>query len=121
MRLERGLVLKQMIEAAVEAILVDLFIAQLQQIAKCGAPVPVLGNVQLARRLAEPCCDQHRRHLRPADAFPANRQQPLAQILKAHPAPQRQRQIHIAELPRALDADALQANRRRHIPAVVVE
>ena len=50
-----------------------------------------------------------------------DRQQPLAQLLKPRPAPQRQRQIHIAELTRALDANALQAHRHRQMLAAVVE
>ena len=65
--------------------------------------------------------DQHRRHLRPGDALLTRRQQFLAQILEAHPAPQRQRQIDIAELPRALDPNALQAYRHRLMRAAVVE
>ena len=121
MRFERRLVHEQMIEAAIKAILVDLLIAELQQIAERRAPVPILGNVQLARRLAEPRRNQHGRHLRPGDAFLARRKQPLAQLLKARPAPQRKRQIHIAELTRALDANALQAHRHRQMFAAVVE
>ena len=53
-------------------------------------------------------------------SLPAGKQ-PLAQLLKARPAPQRQRQIHIAELTRALDANALQAHRHRQMSAAVVE
>ena len=50
-----------------------------------------------------------------------DRQQPLAQLLKPRPAPQRQRQIHIAELTRALDANALQAHRHRQMLAAIIE
>ena len=121
MRFQSSLVRQQVIKAAIEPVLVDLLVAKLQKIAERRPAIPVLGNVQLARRLAEPRRDQHRRHLRPGDALPAGRQQPLAQILKAHPAPKRQRQIDIAKPPRALDADALQANRYGHVPATVVE
>ena len=121
MRFQRGLVREQAIERAIEPILVDLLIAELQQIAKRRAAIPILGNVQLARRLAEPRRHQHRRHLRPGDALLAHRQQPLAQLLEPHPAPQRQRQVDIAELTRALDANALQANRHRQLFAAVIE
>jgi hypothetical protein len=100
MRFQRRLVHQQMIEAAIEAI---------------------LGNVQLARRLAEARDHQHNRHLRPGNAFLPDRQQALAQLLKPDAAPQRQRQIHITELPRTLDADALQTNRHRQMVAAVVE
>ena len=50
-----------------------------------------------------------------------SRQQLLAQILKTHPAPQRQRQIHVAKPARALDADALQPNRHRQMLVAVIE
>jgi hypothetical protein len=70
---EPGLVPKQVIEAAIQSILVDLLVAELKQIAKCRATIPVLGNMQLARRLAQPRRYQHRRRLRPCDAFPARR------------------------------------------------
>jgi hypothetical protein len=93
----------------------------LQQIAERRAAIPVLGNVQLARRLAEPRRNQHHRYLRPGDALLADRKQPLAQILEPHPAPQCQRQVHVAELTRALDANALQAHPHRPMRAAVVE
>jgi len=78
MRFEVRLVREQMIEPAIKTILVDLLIAKLEQIAKRRAAIPILGNVQLARRLAEPRRHQHGRHLCPRDALLANRQQPLA-------------------------------------------
>src|SRR5262245_14717966 len=121
MRFKGRLVHEQMIEAAIKAILVDLPIAELQQIAKCRAPVPILGNVQLARRLAEPRRHQHACHRRPGNAFLAHRKQSLAQLLKARPTPQRKRQIHIAELAGALDANPLQAHRNRQMFAAIIE
>jgi len=77
--------------------------------------------MQLARRRAQPRRHQHGGDLLPGDAFLACRQKIGAQRGQARPAPQRQRQVHIPELPRALDADALQPHRHRHIPAAVVE
>src|SRR5262245_63393462 len=76
--------------------------------------------MQLARWFAEPRRDQNRRNLHPRDALLANRQQALAQILKPHSAPQRERQIHVTELTRALDADALQAHRYCLMLAAIV-
>jgi len=73
MRFEGRLVREQAIERAIEPVLVDLLVAELQQVAKRRAATPVLGNVQLARRLAQPGRHQHRRHLRPCDAFLARR------------------------------------------------
>src|SRR6266403_2043769 len=77
--------------------------------------------MQLARWLAKSRSYQHRRHLRPRDALLADREQPLAQHLKPGPAPQRKRQIHIAKLTRALDADALQPHRHRQLLATIIE
>ena len=74
---------------------------------------------QFAAWLAQSSRHQHRRHLRPCDAFPAHRKQSPAQLLKPHPAPQGERQVNVAKLPRALDANALQANGRRHMFAAV--
>lgn len=91
-----------MIEAAIETILADFLVAELQQIAQRRAAVPILGNVQLARRLAQPRRNQHCRRLRPGDAFLACRQQALAQRLEVGPTPQRKRQVHISEPARAL-------------------
>src|SRR5512144_2761030 len=107
MRFEGSLVRKEVIEAAVKAIFVDLFIPKLQQIGKRRAPVPILGNMQLARWLAEPGHHQHGRHLRPCNALLSNRQKPLTQILKTRSAPQRECQVYVAELARALDANTL--------------
>jgi len=77
--------------------------------------------VQLTRWLAKPRCDQHGRHLRPRDALLADRKQPLAQTLKPGSAPQGKRQIHIAKLTWALDADALQPHRHRQLLAAIIE
>ena len=110
-----------MIEPAVEPILVDLLTAELEQIAKRRPAIPILGNVQLARRLAKSRRNQHGRHLRPRDTLLASRKQPLARRLKTDAAPQRQRQIHIAKPTRAFDPNALQAHRRRQIAAAVIE
>src|ERR1700746_1954341 len=121
MRFEGGLMREQMIKGAVQAVLVDLLVAELQQIAECRPTVPILGNVQLARRLAEPCRHQNRRHLRPGDAFQAHWQQLPVQLLKASSAPECERQVHIANLTRAFDANALQTYRHRQIFAAVLE
>jgi hypothetical protein len=77
--------------------------------------------VQLARWVAKPRGDQHRCHLRPRDALLADRKQPLAQSLQPGAAPQGERQVHIAELTRALDADALQPYRHRQLLAAIIE
>jgi hypothetical protein len=65
MRFERLLVQNKMIEGAVKPVLVDLIVLKLQQIGKRRAAIPILGNVQFARRLTQPRRHQNGRHLRP--------------------------------------------------------
>ena len=110
-----------MIKGAVKAVLADLLVAELQQIAERRPTIPIFGNVQLARRLAETGRHQNSRHLRPRDPFQTHRQQLSAQFLKAGSAPECERQVHIAKLTRAFDANALQTHRHRQIFAAVLE
>src|SRR5258707_9512771 len=121
MRFEFGLMHEQTIEPAIQPILVDLLVTELEQIRERCASIPVLSNMQLARWFAKPRGDQHRRHLRPRDALLADRKQPLAQSLKPGSAPQGERQVHVAELTRALDANALQPHRHRQLLAVIIK
>ena len=94
----RRLVPEQMIKSAIEAILVDLLIAELQQITQRRAPIPILGNVQFASGLAQARRYQDGGDLLPGDALLTRRQQLIAQLRQTRPPPQRQSQIHIAEL-----------------------
>ena len=121
MRFERSLVREQLIKSAVQTVLVDLRVAELQQFAERRPAVPILGNVQLARRLAKPGRHQNSRHLRPGDPFQAHWQQLPAQFLKARSAPECERQVHIAKLTRAFDANALQTYRHCQCFAAVLE
>jgi hypothetical protein len=121
MCLQLRLVLQQQIERAIQPILVDQIAIELQQIAQRRAPIPILGNVQLARRLAQPGRHQHCRHLRPRHGLLATRQKLLAQIGKPAAAPQRLRQIDVAELAGAFHAHALQPHRHRQMLLAVVE
>ena len=52
MCLKGRLVREQAIKPTIEPILVDLLIAELQQVAKRRAAIPILGDALLARRLA---------------------------------------------------------------------
>jgi hypothetical protein len=121
MRFERRFMFEQLIEPAIQSVFVDLQLIQLQQIGERRAPVPVLRNVQLAGGFAQSCRDQHRGDLLPADLLLARCQHLAAKLLEPHPAPQSQRQIHITELPRALNAHALQTYRHGPLIRAVVE
>ena len=120
MRFQRALVRQQMIEAAIKPILVDLFLAQLEQIAQRRAAVPVLAQCatrSTARRTAPqpaPQPSSTRRSCSLPDG--SNRSQSSS---SPRPAPQRKRQINIAELPRTLDAKRLQTHRRGHRNPVI--
>jgi hypothetical protein len=121
MRLQRGFVLQEMIERPVQPVLVDEVIAQSQQIRQRRALEPILGDVQFARRLAKTRRHQDRGDRRPWHRFLAARQQPVAKLRQPCPAPQRQSEIDVAKLPRALDANALQPHGHRDIRLAVVE
>src|SRR5215470_2703424 len=121
MRLNGRPMREQRIECAIEAILIDMCLVELKQIGERRAAIPILGNVQLARRLAQARRDQYGRHLLPRDALLALRQQLLQQLPQPDAAPQRQRQIYVPEPPRALEAYALQAHRDRRPLGPVIE
>jgi hypothetical protein len=121
MRLQSGFVLQQMIERPVQPVLVDEVIAQSQQIRERRATIPVLGDMQFARRLAKTRRHQDRGDGRPWHRFLSARQQPVAEVREPRPAPQRQGEIDVAELPRALHANALQPDGHRDIRLAVVK
>ena len=52
MRFQRRFVLQEQIQRAIEPILVDLVLVELQQVAKGSAAKPILGDVQFAGWLA---------------------------------------------------------------------
>src|SRR5215471_18854817 len=78
MRLQRSFMPEQMIKGAIQAILVDLRLSELQQVTQRGAAIPVLGDVQLAGWLAQPGGHQHGGDFRPANTLLSDRQQALA-------------------------------------------
>src|SRR3989449_9038132 len=69
--------------------------------------------VQLARGLTEPSDHRARGHLRPGNRFAAPRQERGAEVVEPQGPPQCPPQPHVAERPRALDADAIETDRDR--------
>ena len=69
-----GLVGEEFIESAVTTIVVDFLLGHGEQVVERRAAEPVLGDVQFARRLAEPRDHQHRGHRRPRNFRAAARQ-----------------------------------------------
>src|SRR5439155_4564969 len=111
--LDRGFVRQESIQRAVEAMVIDPLGRDPQQVLERGRPIPVLGDVQLARGLTQPGDHRHRGHLRPGDRFAAPRQEGGAEVVEPQGPPQRPPQPHLAERPRALDADPIEADRDR--------
>jgi len=111
--LDRGFVRQESIQRAVEAMVIDPLGRDPQQVLERGRPIPVLGDVQLARGLTQPGDHRHRGHLRPGDRFAAPRQERGAEVVEPQGPPQRPPQPHLAERPRALDADPIEADRDR--------
>ena len=70
----------------------------------------MLGDVQLARRLAEPRDHQQCRHLRPRNRLSALRHELRAQFIESQRSPQRPSQPHAAERARPFQADLIESN-----------
>jgi len=111
MLLDRLFVRQEPIQRAVEPIVVDPLGGQPEQILERGLAIPVLGDVQLARRFTQPRDHQHRRHLRPRHGLSACRQERGAQLLQSQRPPQRPSQPDVAERARALHAQPLESDR----------
>ena len=111
MRLQRRLVRQQVIERAIEPVLVD------RSSPSCSRSQSAVRRYQSSAMCSSLDGSHNRAVTSTAAIFaqatrslPAGKQS-LAQLLEPHSTPQRQRQVHVAKLARALDADALQANR----------
>ena len=74
MRFEGALVDEQAIKPTIKAIFVDVFLAELKEIAQRGSAI-------------EPCRHKHRRHLRPGNTLLARRHHLLAKFLKTEASP----------------------------------
>src|SRR5208337_5686624 len=74
MGLQPGLVCEQAIEPAIATVVIDLGFRDAEQVVERRAAEPVLGDVQLARWLAESSDNEHRSHGGPRYVFPTGRQ-----------------------------------------------
>ena len=118
--LDRHLVRQQSIQRAVQTVVIHRLARQSEQILQRGAPVPVLGDVQLARRLAPSRYHQPRRHHRPRHRLAPRRQQPRAQRVQPQRTPQRPAQPHVPEGSAALQPHPLQPHRHRRCVRSVI-
>ncbi len=111
MLLERPLVRQQLIQRAVETLVVDPLARQPQQVFQRALTVPIFSNVQFAGRFGQARDYQHRRHLGPRDRFLARWHQLCAQFVQLERAPQLPSQPDPAEPARTLDAHSIEPDR----------
>src|SRR5437870_44152 len=111
MLLDRALVRQQAIERTIEAIVVHQRRRERQQVLQRGAAIPRLGDVQFARRLAQPGEHEHARHRRPRHRFTPFRQELCQQVVEAQRAPERPPEPYVAEGTPAFQPDALELDR----------
>ena len=98
---------------AVNAVVVHALRRQTQNVFQGCAAVPVLGDVEVARRFAQTGEHLHSNHRRPRDSLAPRRQQLLAQLVQPQRSPQRQPHPHVAETPASLQSHLVHADRYR--------
>jgi len=97
---------QQLVEAAIQAVVVHLVDRHAQQVAKRAVPVKVLGDVKLTGRLAQAADHQDQRRQRPGNVLLPRRQCTLQKLVQPQLLDQFQRQPRSAELPTVLDPHA---------------
>ncbi len=107
------LVRQDLVQRPVQSLLVDLVHRHPEQVVQRRLAVPVLRDMQLARRLREPGQHQDRRHRRPRHLLPTGLDQLLEQHVKPQRPPQQPSQPDIAKLPRTLEPYPPQLDRHR--------
>jgi hypothetical protein len=94
---------QQLVQPAVQAVVVHLVDRHAQQVGQCAVPVKVFGDVQLARWLAQAGDDQNQRRQRPGNVLLPRRHHTLQKLMQFQLLDQFQRQPRSAELTAILD------------------
>ncbi len=113
MGLEILLVLEQLVESLVEALVRDAVRVDADEVFQGGSAVPVLGDMQLTGRFAQPRDDENHRHVSPVDPFAAPRQRLLAEPVELQRLPQEPAEPNASEGPPFLQPYLLDANARQ--------
>lgn len=87
MDFEVFLALEQLVEPLVQTLVSDAVGVDTDQILQGTAAIPVLGDVKLAGRLAQPRDDENHDHVRPADSLAATWQGLLAELVELQGLP----------------------------------
>lgn len=97
-RLQCRLVRQQLVESAIQAVVVHFIDRHAQQVAQCAVAVKVLGDLQFTRRFAEPRDDQDERRQRPRNVFLPQRHRTPQKLVQSQTLHQFQRQPRAAKL-----------------------
>jgi hypothetical protein len=103
-RAQRVLVGAELVEGAVEPRVVDQARVHAEQIVERRGVIPVLGHAQFRALRAEPRDGEQRRHVRPRDRLAPGGQERRQQLVELEPVPEREAEVALAEISRALDA-----------------
>jgi len=101
-----------LVQGSIEPVLVHLVVRDPQPVFQGGLAIPMLGDLQFRGWCAEPGQGQNAGHQLPRDLFASSPHLLLEELIQTQPAPQRQGQIHIAEVPQPFDANPSNVHRR---------
>ena len=110
MYFEFALVWQQAIESTVKPRVVDGLRLDAEQVFQGGPPIPVLGDMQLTRRLAEPCENEGQHHIRPRDHLSSPWKNVCAQPVKLESLPAQPAKPDVTESAAPLDTDPFQVD-----------
>ena len=97
---------QHLVQGPIQAIIVDLVVANAEQVTQSGTAEPVFRDVQFTGGLAEAGQDQDGGHLGPRHLFTSRRQKALKQSVQTQRLPEAQAQPDVAKASAALQAEA---------------
>ena len=106
------LVRVQHVQSAVEPGVIDVAERHAQQIFQRTIGIPALRHFELAALATEPGHGQDAGRQFPGHVRLSRREEFLQERVQAQPPPERERQVNLAELPHALDAESAQIDLR---------
>ena len=119
MDLQLCLVWQQLVERSIQPVVIDSIRRHTQQLGHCRLRIPLLRDVQFARRIAQPSHHQNQRATPPCDMLLSRRHDPLKELIQLQLANHFQSQPRSAKLPavlnsnsRRIDFDPLRLDRR---------
>jgi hypothetical protein len=102
----------QHVQSAVEPRVIDLAKGHAQQIFQRTIAIPALRHFELAALATETGHGQDAGRQFPGHVLVSGRKELLQERVQSQPPPERERQVNLAELPHALDADPAQIDLR---------